>query len=168
MTVDGAKVRAAADMIGRVEALIAPVLGVLGYELWRVAWQPGQHTLQVMAERGDGVGMRVEDCVTITHAISPALDVADIVPGQYSLEVSSPGIDRPLVRGEHFARYAGHAAKIETALPVDERRRFRGRILAADAQAVRIETESGEVTLPLANIRAARLVEDEGRKKPRH
>ncbi len=110
----------------RVAELIEPVLDGLGYRLVRVR-MTGQdgHVLQIMAERPDG-SFLIDDCEKASRAISPLLDVEDPVAGSYMLEVSSPGIDRPLVRPEDFERWAGHEAKIEMLTPIDGRRRFRG------------------------------------------
>jgi ribosome maturation factor RimP len=102
--------------------------------------------------------MTVEDCETISRAISAKLDVEDPLPDAYTLEVSSPGIDRPLVRPADYARFAGHVAKVESREPVAGQRRFTGRILAADATALRLATETGEVELPIADISRAKLV----------
>jgi len=110
----------------RVAALAEPVLENLGYRLVRVR-MTGQDggILQIMAERPDGTFL-IDDCEKASRAISPVLDVEDPVSGSYMLEVSSPGIDRPLVRPEDFERWAGHEAKIEMLQPIDGRRRFRG------------------------------------------
>jgi ribosome maturation factor RimP len=110
----------------RVADLIEPVLVGLGYRLVRVR-MTGQdgHILQIMAERPDG-SFLIDDCEKASRAISPLLDVEDPVAGSYMLEMSSPGIDRPLVRPEDFERWAGHEAKIEMQTPIDGRRRFRG------------------------------------------
>ena len=109
-----------------VAQVIEPVIENLGYLLVRVRLTgTDAKTLQIMAEREDGT-MRVEDCETISRNISPVLDVEDLVAGRYFLEVSSPGIDRPLVRPRDFERWAGHEAKIELQTPVDGRKRFRG------------------------------------------
>src|SRR5271156_4437025 len=97
----------------------------MGYCLVRVALTGAQRpTLQVMAERGDEVAMTVDDCADISRSISALLDVADPIASAYTLEVSSPGIDRPLVRPEDYQRFAGHLARIETRVPVAGRRRF--------------------------------------------
>lgn len=111
----------------KVSELIAPSLDALGYELVRVQIN-GQtnRTLQIMAERKDRRDMTVDDCAEISRNISAILDVEDPVPGAYDLEVSSPGIDRPLVRRDDFERFAGQVARVETGRPIDGRRRFRG------------------------------------------
>jgi ribosome maturation factor RimP len=151
----------------RVAKLIEPVLANLGFRLVRVRMSGASgRTLQIMAERPDGT-MTIDDCETASRAISPLLDVEDPVSGRYDLEVSSPGIDRPLVRPEDFERWAGHQAKIEMLAPQDGQRRFRG-ILAgfADGEVRLILRPAGEpvggekatVGLPFAGIAEAKLV----------
>ena len=102
--------------------------------------------------------MRVEDCADISRSISALLDVADPIAGAYTLEVSSPGIDRPLVRPEDYDRFAGFEARIELSAPLDGRKRFRGRLLGRAEEYVRLVGEAGEVRLPLAGIARAKLV----------
>ena len=118
-----------------------------------------RRTLQVMAEPSDRSRlMRVEDCAEISHALSAVLDVADPIQGAYSLEVTSPGIDRPLVRQEDFARFAGEEAKLETELPFDGRRRFTGILRGIEADAVLLESTGETLRIPFLAIRKARLV----------
>jgi len=142
-----------------LERIIAPTVEALGYELVRVIVS-GRHrpTLQVMAERRDGAAMTVEDCEAISRALSAKLDVEDPISDAYTLEVSSPGIDRPLVRARDFARFLGHLARLESRVAVDGQRRFTGKLLAADDSRVRVATERGEVEIPLAEIARAKLV----------
>lgn len=143
----------------KVAELIEPTLHDLGYELVRVMLLGGQRpTLQVMAERMDRAPMTVEHCAEISHAVSAVLDVADPLPGAYQLEVSSPGIDRPLVRRADFERFAGLEAKIETAVPIEGRRRFRGRLAGLRGDEVHLAAEDGERAIPLDAIKKARLV----------
>jgi len=163
---------------GRIGIIAAPVLEGLGYRLVRVrVTGEAGCTVQVMAERPDG-SMTVEDCETVSHALSPALDAADPVESAYRLEVSSPGIDRPLVRKSDFDRYAGHLVRIETAVAIDGRRRFKGHLLGTEGDAARIELddidktagktanesadksadETVELTVRIADIAEARLV----------
>lgn len=138
--------------------IIEPSLEAMGYCLVRVALTGArQATLQVMAERRDAVPMTVEDCADISRSISALLDVADPIAGAYTLEVSSPGIDRPLVRPEDYDRFAGFAARIELSAPQDGRKRFRGRLLGRVEDHVRLIGETGEVRLPLAAIVRAKL-----------
>ncbi|HSV29542.1 MAG TPA: ribosome maturation factor RimP, partial [Candidatus Omnitrophota bacterium] len=133
----------------RLEALIAPSLEAMGYELVRAMFQGRQRpTLQVMAERKDGKGMTVDDCADISRSLSALLDVEDPIEGAYNLEVSSPGIDRPLTRPKDFETWAGFEAKIEAFHGVDGRKRFRGRLGGLDQDRARIQTETGEAAIP--------------------
>lgn len=116
----------------RIAAIIEPLLESMDFRLVRVRLT-GQNglTLQIMAERTDGT-MTVEDCEAVSRAVSPALDVEDPIDRAYHLEISSPGIDRPMVRRSDFARWAGHLLKCETSVAVEGRKRFRGTIVAVD------------------------------------
>lgn len=154
----------ATDRANALEALVTPTLDGLGYELVRVLVS-GSHqpTLQVMAERRDGTPMKVEDCEKISRALSAKLDVEDPIAGAYTLEVSSPGLDRPLVRPTDYVRFAGQVARVETRAPQDGQRRFKGRIARADDSAVTLAVadegaEPREVSIAFANIAKARLV----------
>ena len=148
----------------RVAAIIEPAIVDLGYRLVRVR-VTGQNgcTVQIMAERPDGT-MNVEGCEEISQAVSPALDVDDPIQSAYHLEVSSPGIDRPLVRASDFERWAGHLTKIDTSEPVAGRKRFRGILRGAagqDALLTRDDAKSEEereVAIPMRAIAEARLV----------
>ena len=148
------------DLQSRLESLIAPSLDAMGYELVRVQLQGKQRlTLQIMADRKDGVMMAVEDCADISRALSALLDVEDPISGAYSLEVSSPGIDRPLTRAKDFAQWAGFEAKLESAQPIEGRKRFKGKLLGLDDDGnVRLVIETGEVAIPFADVRGAKLV----------
>jgi ribosome maturation factor RimP len=142
-----------------VEDLIAPSLGDMGYDVVRVQLGGGhRQLLQVMAERRDGRGMTVEDCAEISRAVSVLLDVADPIRGAFTLEVSSPGIDRPLTRPEDFERFAGFEAKLELRFAHEGRRRFRGRLLGLEDAQVRLATEDGELRLPFGELAKAKLV----------
>jgi ribosome maturation factor RimP len=144
---------------GKIEALIAPSLEAMGYRVVRVAVTGGRRaTLQIMAERVDDKAMTVEDCADISRTVSALLDVADPIATAYTLEVSSPGIDRPLVRREDFARFAGFEAKIELTSPVEGRRRFRGKLLGVEGDDVRVLVDAAPVALPLAAVVRAKLV----------
>ena len=144
----------------RMETLIAPSLEAMGYRLVRVAVTGGRRAqvLQVMAERIDDKPMSVDDCTQVTHTVSALLDVEDPIEHAYVLEVSSPGIDRPLVRREDYERFCGHEAKLELATPIDGRRRFRGKLLGLEADRVRVSLGNEVVELPLARIQRAKLV----------
>jgi ribosome maturation factor RimP len=148
----------------RIGAIAAPVLEGLGYRLVRVrVTGEAGCTVQIMAERPDG-SMTVEDCETAWRALSLALDADDPVESAYRLELSSPGIDRPLVRKSDFERYAGHLVRIETAAPVEGRRRFKGQLLGTVDDAARVELadadadETVELLVRIADIAEARLV----------
>ncbi|AZN97775.1 ribosome maturation factor RimP [Mesorhizobium sp. M9A.F.Ca.ET.002.03.1.2] len=148
----------------RIALIVQPVLRAIGFRLVRVHLS-GQNglTLQIMAEREDGT-MTVEDCEEVSRAVSPALDVDDPIEKAYHLEVSSPGIDRPLVRKSDFAAWTGHLVKMETSVLVADRKRFKGKIGESDADGVLIERDKaayGEepaVRVPYEAIAEARLI----------
>lgn len=148
----------------RIAAIIIPILNGMGFHLVRVRLF-GQNglTLQIMAERLDGT-MTVEDCEEVSRAISPALDVEDPVEKAYHLEVSSPGIDRPLVRAGDFAAAVGHLAKVETSVLVGDKKRFKGKISAADETGFVLERDLSSygdeplVRIPFDVLADARLV----------
>lgn len=144
----------------RIADSILPTLTHLGYELVRVQVSGKERpTVQVMADRADGATFTVEDCEAISHAIGAVLDVADPIKGEWSLEVSSAGIDRPLTRAKDWNRYAGHEASLELAIPQDGRKRFKGIALGADAEFARLRLDDGsEVAFRRDNIRKAKLV----------
>jgi ribosome maturation factor RimP len=151
-------------MAARVAAIATPVLTGLGYRLVRVRVSGTSGiTVQIMAERPDGT-MAIEDCETASRALSPVFDTEDPIEREYRLEVSSPGIDRPLVRRSDFERYAGHEAKIEMSVGIDGRKRFRGTLTGVDGEAAKLrrkdaaEGEPGDVLLPIADMAEARLV----------
>lgn len=143
-----------------IETLIAPSLEAMGYRVLRAAFTGGgkRATLQVMAERADAAAMSVDDCSLVSQTVSALLDVADPIPDSYLLEVSSPGIDRPLIHREDYQRFAGFEAKVELHAPLAGRRRFRGRLLGVDGDAVKMNLGSEVVQLPLAGITRAKLV----------
>ena len=148
----------------RVSAVAAPVLQGMGYRLVRIriSGEAGC-TVQIMAERPDG-SMQIEDCEAISRALSPVLDVADPIDRAYRLEISSPGIDRPLVRRSDFERYAGHLVKVEMAVAHAGRKRFRGTIAGVEGDCVRLTRddvkagEDADVLLTMEDIGEARLV----------
>jgi len=144
---------------GDIAPIIEPSLEAMGYRLVRIAFLGARRaTLQIMAERLDDVPMTVDDCTEISRSVSALLDVADPIASSYMLEVSSPGIDRPLVRREDYQRFAGFDASVELAQPRDGRRRFRGRLLGLDGDDVRLDLGAEQVLLPLAAITRAKLV----------
>lgn len=138
---------------------IEPSLAAMGYRLVRVVITSGRRpTLQIMAERSDDRPMTVDDCAQISHSVSALLDVADPIAGAYMLEISSPGIDRPLTRPEDYDRFSGFEARIELTRPIGGRKRFRGRLLGTAAGKVRLATEAGEAELPLEDVARAKLL----------
>jgi ribosome maturation factor RimP len=148
----------------RVAHAAEPVIEQLGYRLVRVKVSAADGcTVQVMAERPDG-SMTVEDCETVSRALSPVFDVTDLIDRAYRLEISSPGIDRPLVRKSDFDRYTGHLVRIEMDVPVDGRKRFRGELAGTEGEAARLhrddagEGEEADVLLPIAEMSEAKLV----------
>jgi ribosome maturation factor RimP len=151
-------------MAARVAAIAAPVLTGMGYRLVRVRVSAAQScTVQIMAERPDGT-MGIEECEAASRALSPVFDVEDPIDREYRLEVSSPGIDRPLVRRSDFERYAGHEAKIEMTFAQDGRKRFRGILTGVEGEAAKLrrkdaaEGEPVDVALPISEMAEARLV----------
>ena len=151
-------------LAARVATIVEPVIEQLGYRLVRVRVSAAEScTVQIMAERPDG-SMTVEDCETISRALSPVLDMADPIDRAYRLEISSPGIDRPLVRKSDFDRYARHLVKIEMEIPVNGRKRFRGELVGTEGGNARIrrddaaEGEEAEVLLPIEEMCEAKLV----------
>jgi ribosome maturation factor RimP len=142
----------------RVAAIAEPVLADCGYRLVRVhvSGRDGC-TVQIMAERPDGT-FTIEDCEAASRALSPALDVEDPIHSGYRLELSSPGIDRPLVRRSDFERHAGHEAKIEMAAMIEGRKRFRGEIVGVEGDAALIRLAEQTVRLPIGEMLEAKLV----------
>jgi ribosome maturation factor RimP len=148
----------------RVSAVAEPVLQGMGYRLVRIriSGESGC-TVQVMAERPDGT-MQIEDCEAVSRALSPVLDIADPIERAYRLEISSPGIDRPLVRRTDFERFGGHLVKIEMAVAHQSRKRFRGMLAGVEGNAIRIirddvpKDQEPDVLLPMADIGDAKLV----------
>ena len=148
----------------RVAAIVEPVLAGIGYRLVRIRISGLDGcTVQIMAERPDGT-MMVDDCEAASRALSPVLDVADPIDRAYRLEISSPGMDRPLVRRSDFERYAGHQLKVEMAVARDGRRRFRGLLTGVEGEAARIRRDDAspgeptEVVLPIEEMAEAKLV----------
>ncbi|MGU9978438.1 ribosome maturation factor RimP [Phreatobacter sp. HK31-P] len=150
----------------RVASIVEPVLEGLGFRLVRVrvsGSQAGGSTLQIMAERSDGT-FTIDDCEATSRALSPVLDVEDPIAAAYNLEISSPGIDRPLVRAGDFDRWAGYEARVEMAVAQAGRKRFRGFVLGAEGTSARLKRtdikgdEPAEILLPIEEIGDARLV----------
>ncbi len=144
-----------------IEALIEPTLTGMGYRIVRTLLAGGQKhetRLQIMVERNDGGGMDVDACAEVSRAVEAILDVEDPIGSQYNLEISSPGIDRPLTRLDDFAAWAGFDARVEMAEPRAGRRRFKGKLLGVDGTAVRIDVDGTAWQLPFDDIDKAKLV----------
>lgn len=157
--------RAQSELEHRILDLIEPEAKALGFEIVRVRYYSGGHTdtggepaLQIFAERRDG-GMDVEDCGTLSRRISPLLDTEDPIAEHYVLQVSSPGIDRPLTREGDFGKWVGHEVKVELGTPVDGRKRFHGFIDGESGGMARLKLkDGGEARLPVAGMVKAQLV----------
>lgn len=158
-TADDARIITETGLEARVAHVVEPVIEGLGFRLVRVKISAmNGTTVQIMAERPDGT-MTVGDCETLSRDLSPTLDVEDPMDRAYNLEVSSPGIDRPLVRRSDFVRWAGQTAKVELERPLDGRKRFRGKLAGVDGERAALELDDGtKALLPLADIGEARLV----------
>ena len=142
-----------------IERLVNAPLQAEGFDIVRVIFSGERRPkLQIMVERRDGRAVSVDDCAHASRLVSAVLDVEDPVSGAYVLEVSSPGIDRPLTRLEDFDRFAGFEARVELRVPLAGRRRFRGRLLGVDQERIRLETEREEIELSFDDIQKAKLV----------
>ena len=141
-----------------IQKLLEPAIERLGYELTdlevRLGGQGG--LLRLTIDKPDGVDL--DDCEKVSHAMSALLDVEDPVPGNYSLEVSSPGLDRKLTKVEHFQRFEGETLKVTMRLPIEGRRRFRGKLLSSNKENIVVEVDGESHSLPLTMIDTARLV----------
>lgn len=148
-----------ADM-ARLKELIEPVVTQLGYDLVRISFGGGDHraVLQVMAERPETGQLVIEDCASISRALSDVLDAEDPIEGEYRLEVSSPGIDRPLTRPQDFERWAGFDVRITATAPVEGRKRWTGVLKGLKDDRVCVALEAGEAEVPLDKIASAKLV----------
>jgi ribosome maturation factor RimP len=154
----------------QVEAIVEPVCRAHGVELVQVALvtEHGQAVLRVLidrpgSERGPGLGVTLADCQGVSRDLNTALDVHDVVPGRYRLEVSSPGLDRPLVKPHDYERFAGREVKLQTRTPLPdgrggERRNFRGQLLGIDGETVRVEVDGTPTAIPYAEIAKANVV----------
>ena len=145
----------------RLLELLDPVAEAAGYEIVRLRLMGGEEArrLQIMAETPEGE-MVVEDCARLSRAISEIMDAADPIAGEYTLEVSSPGVDRPLFRLEHYARFAGESAKVVMKLPQDGRRRLQGTIARIEGDRIVFVVDGAEMAVAFDNIDKARLVPD--------
>jgi ribosome maturation factor RimP len=142
-----------------IATAVEPAMAAAGYRLVRVAFTGGRRaTLQIMAERTDEQPMTVEDCARLSHTISALLDVADPIGPSYMLEVSSPGLDRPLLKRQDFERFAGFEARLEVREPIAGRKRFRGRLKGVEGDDIAVEMDGETWRLPLNGLARAKLV----------
>lgn len=144
----------------KIAGMIAQDFETAGYDLVRVHLSGGGKyaSLQIMAERRDGVGMTVEDCAKLSRLVTEKLEADKDLADRYDLEVSSPGIDRPLMKLQDYARFQGHVAKIELNAPVDGQRRFQGRITQVSGDVIELDADKMSVKVPFAQIEKAKLV----------
>lgn len=149
----------AAPLLDRVSALLEPSIEGLGFALVRVHSSGGRRpVLQIMIERQDGANITVDDCALVSQNVSALLDVEDVIPGAYMLEVSSPGIDRPLTKAQDYARFAGFEAKIEMSRPIGGRKRFAGILCGLEGDEAIVAIEGEKIRLPVGAIAKAKLV----------
>ncbi len=152
-----------------LENLLEPVVKAMGYELLLVEYHSqsghGASVLRLYIDHDDGIS--IEDCEAVSREVSGVLDVEDPIGGEYQLEVSSPGLDRPLVKPEHFARFCGEEVKIELLEPRMGRRRYRGHLLGVEGNTVRVRVDGQTEEFELAEIEKARLVPDFDREMKR-
>lgn len=146
--------------VDELRALLEPELLQMGYELTDLEVRLGGNHGQVRVFIDSPTGIALEDCERVSHAVSALLDVEDPLPGQYDLEVSSPGLDRKLTKVEHYQRFAGKTVKVQTRVAVDGQRRFRGTLVSSDAEKIVLNVDGEQQVLPLAAIDSARLVPD--------
>lgn len=145
------------DQLG---GLLGPVVAGLSYELWEIEYAPraGGGLLRLYIDSPDGISL--DDCEKVSRAVSAVLDEADPIPNEYTLEVSSPGLDRVLRTQAHFVRFAGERVRVEMIAQINGRKRFQGRLRKVGEGEITLETDGGEVTLPIDDIHRARLVPD--------
>lgn len=149
------------DIVTRITSVVEPTLTSMGYCIVQIKFSDGSRrkTLSIMAERNDEVSMSFDDCTEITRTVSALLEVEDPITSAYDLEVCSPGIDRPLTKLVDFTRFSGHEAKVETMIPVDGRKRFRGEIKGTKGEVITlVMPEKNEVSFPFTHVKTAKLV----------
>jgi ribosome maturation factor RimP len=149
----------------QLRELLAPVVAGLGYQLWELEFLPrsggGMLRIYIDSSRDSPEpGISLDDCERVSRAVSETLDAADPIPSHYTLEVSSPGLDRLLRTREHFERFAGERVRLEMMQPVEGRKRFAGRLLGVGERDITLELESGRISLPIDDIHRARLAPD--------
>jgi len=140
-----------------LETRLAPLVEGLGYELWELEYSPGRGNGFLRLYIDAAAGITLDDCERVSRAVSEVLDAEDPIPGQYTLEVSSPGLERPLRTAQHFARFVGETVSVETVQAIEGRRRFKGALVAAGAETVEVEVDGKRWTLPISGIRKAHL-----------
>ena len=142
--------------------LLEPVVTGMGYELVEIEYNPSTRhgVLRIYIDHEDGI--QLDDCTDVSHQVSALLDVEDLIQGHYNLEVSSPGLDRPLTSIKDYQRFTGEIVKIKTAMAIDGRRNFKGRLRGVEADEINIECDGQQFYLPLASIEKARLVPEFG------
>lgn len=149
-----------AVMQERLQQLLEPVIENLGYELVLLEYSPSTKNAMLRLYIDAAAGITLDDCERVSKEVSATLDVEDPIRTAYRLEVSSPGLDRPLVKPAHYQRFMGEQAKLQLIAPLNGRRRFIGFIRAVDDNTLKLETEEGLVDIPLADIERSRLVPD--------
>jgi ribosome maturation factor RimP len=147
--------------IDRLENLLLPVVEDLGYEYVGIEYSsnPKNRVLRLYIDQPDS-GIDVDDCATVSREVSAVLDVEEPIAGQYTLEVSSPGVERPLFNAEHFQRFIGEVAAVQMLVPLEGRRKFKGRIVAVEGDEVCLDVDGEQRRLPLAGMARARLAPD--------
>jgi ribosome maturation factor RimP len=143
-----------------LSGLLEPTIERLGYELSDLEVKLGGRggVVRIFIDHSDGIGL--EDCEKVSLAVSALLDVEDPLPGQYNLEVSSPGLDRKLTKIEHFQRFTGETVKVQMRFPIEGRKRFRGTLVSSNDEKIVVEVDGEPHSLPMATIDTARLVPD--------
>jgi ribosome maturation factor RimP len=149
------------DIAATVQDAVEPVLGPQGYEVWLVEYVPRSRVLRMFIDHPSGVS--IDDCTRVSHLVSDLLDAegySDLFGDRYTLEVSSPGLDRRLVKPAHFRRFVGSVAQVRTVAATDGRRKFRGELVAADEAKIRIDIDGQAREFEYEQIESARLVPD--------
>jgi ribosome maturation factor RimP len=140
-----------------LETRLGPLVEGLGYELWELEYSPGRGSGLLRLYIDAEAGITLDDCEQVSRVVSEVLDAEDPIPGHYTLEVSSPGLERPLRTAAHFARFVGETVHVETVQAFEGRRRFKGALVAAGAETIEVDVDGKRWTLPLSGIRKAHL-----------
>ena len=147
------------DIVEKIAAMVEPSLAAMGYDIVQMKLQDGKRkTLTLMAERKDERVMSFDDCAEISRTVSALMDFEDPITSAYNLEVCSPGLDRPLVKFADYERYKDYEIKLETLIPIEGRKRFRGVVTSAKNNSVTLQTTEGSTEISFHNIRSAKLV----------